>query len=58
MSTVSSAVIARQDAQADGKPSVTYRYAGDGVDTGRGRGVRGAPGVGFSGPGLGSAPGH
>ncbi len=29
MSTVSSAVIARQDAQGDGKPSVTYRYAGD-----------------------------
>jgi allophanate hydrolase subunit 1 len=29
VSTVSSAVIARQDAQADGKPSVTYRYAGD-----------------------------
>src|SRR5438874_2657909 len=29
MSTGSSAVIARQAGQGDGKPSVTYRYAGD-----------------------------
>jgi allophanate hydrolase subunit 1 len=29
MSTVSSAVIARQAGQEDGKPSVTYRFAGD-----------------------------